>query len=124
MPSGSRLPSLTITLRSEPSGFAENTCPLLALRKNKRAVVVFATGLLIVDLAVLTAISCFRSFISLVFGKNRLNRKPQFHFHSATRRRRNRLWPYRVSGSVSGRCLRRSRALPHRQRSGQRCNLR
>src|SRR6266446_1650032 len=78
MPSGSRLPSLTITLRSEPSGFAENTCPLLALRKNKRAVVVFATGLLIVDLAVLTAISCFRSFISLVFGKNRLNRKPQF----------------------------------------------
>ena len=46
MPSGRRRPSLTRTLRSEPSGFAENTWPLLALRKNKRGVVTFAAGFL------------------------------------------------------------------------------
>src|ERR1700722_4705588 len=36
MPSGIRRPSLTMTFSPEPSGFADNTCPALALRKNKR----------------------------------------------------------------------------------------
>src|SRR6202035_4552921 len=43
MPSGIRLPSLTITFRSDPSGFADKTCPALALRKNRRPEPGFAT---------------------------------------------------------------------------------
>src|SRR5271154_5511688 len=62
MPSGSRLPSLTMTLRSDPSGFAENTSPLLALRKNKRAVMAFAVVFMIFDLEDITDMSFLRSF--------------------------------------------------------------
>src|ERR1700681_4854215 len=80
MPSGSRLPSLTMTLRSEPSGFAENTSPLLALRKNKRAVVAFAVVFLTSHLEDLTAMIFLRSLIYLLlqFWQDRLNKKPQF----------------------------------------------
>src|SRR5882724_7777411 len=77
MPSGSRLPSLTITLRSEPSGFAENTWPLLALRKNKRAVAAFAVVLPILDSGDLTAMTFFAPLL-LQFLANRLKKKPQF----------------------------------------------
>src|ERR1700733_2430954 len=70
MPSGSRLPSLTITFRSDPSGFAENTWPLLALRKNKRAVLAFGVFFLISHLAELTAMIFFLPlFITSGFGK-------------------------------------------------------
>src|ERR1700675_4482028 len=77
MPSGSRLPSLTITLRSEPSGFAENTWPLLALRKNNRASVAFAVVVLISDLEDLTAMIFFAPLLLQLLA-DRLNKKPQF----------------------------------------------
>src|SRR5712671_1254247 len=77
MPSGSRLPSLTITLRSEPSGFAENTSPLLALRKNKRAVVAFAVVFLISHLEDLTAMIFFAPLLLQVLA-DRLNKRPEF----------------------------------------------
>jgi hypothetical protein len=48
-----------MTLRSEPSGFAENTWPLLALRKNKRAFVAFAGAFLISHLEDVTAMIFF-----------------------------------------------------------------
>src|ERR1700720_4366667 len=78
MPSGIRLPSLTMILRSEPSGFAENTSPLLALRKNKRAVAAFAVVFLTSHLEDLTAMIFFAPlFITSVLARQ-LNRKPQF----------------------------------------------
>src|ERR1700680_4844106 len=77
MPSGSRLPSLTITLRSEPSGFAQNTSPLLALRKNKRAVGAFAVVFLTSHLEDLTAMIFFAPLL-LQFWQDKLNRKPPF----------------------------------------------
>src|SRR5258706_10174048 len=76
MPSGSRLPSLTITLRSEPSGFAENTWPLLALRKNNRAVVAFAVVFMVFELAVLPAMTFAPLLLQLL--ADRLDWKPQF----------------------------------------------
>src|ERR1700721_384486 len=78
MPSGSRLPSPTMTLRSEPSGFAENTWPLLALRKNKRAVVAFTVVFLISKLGVLTAMISSLLYLLIQLWQDRLNRKPQF----------------------------------------------
>src|SRR6202035_2164652 len=78
MPSGSRLPSLTMTFRSEPSAFAENTWPLLALRKNKRAVAAFAVVCLTSNLEDLTAMIFFAPYLLLQFWRDRLNRKPQF----------------------------------------------
>lgn len=48
MPSGSFRPSLTITFRSEPSGFAVNTRPPLRSKKNRRPVV--AVGMDLVGL--------------------------------------------------------------------------
>src|SRR5260370_1965540 len=77
MPSGSRLPSLTITLRSEPSGFAENTWPLLALRKNKRAIVAFAVVFVTSHLEDLTAMIFFAPLL-LQFLADRFDKKPQF----------------------------------------------
>src|ERR1700683_661577 len=78
MPSGIRLPSLTMILRSEPSGLAENTSPLLALRKNKRLVAAFAVVFLTSNLEDLTAmIFVAPLFIASVLA-DRLNRKPQF----------------------------------------------
>src|SRR6266478_2468745 len=78
MPSGSRLPSLTITLRSEPSGFAENTWPLLALRKNKRAIVAFAVVFVTSHLEDLTAMIFFAPLFITQFCQDKLNGKPQF----------------------------------------------
>src|ERR1700722_1542536 len=66
MPSGIRLPSLTMTFRSEPSGFAEKTWPLLALRKNKRPAVPFGVGLATFDLDALKDINLFSPFVVLV----------------------------------------------------------
>src|SRR5580700_8525459 len=85
IPSGRRRPSLTSTLRLEPSGFAEKTSPLLALRKNNRAVVTSTTGFLAFDLEVLTGIS----FPSLLyyFGFGYTCRVRNCEFTSATRRR-------------------------------------
>src|SRR5271154_2367180 len=77
MPSGSRLPSLTMTLRSEPSGFAEKTSPLLALRKNKRAFVAFAGFLWISHLEDLTAMISSLLCLLLQLLADRLNKKPQ-----------------------------------------------
>src|ERR1700730_9514264 len=67
MPSGIRLPSLTMTFRSEPSGFAEKTWPLLTLRKNKRPAVPFGVGLAIFDLDALRDINLFAPFVVLAF---------------------------------------------------------
>src|SRR4051794_22538140 len=78
MPSGSRRPSLTMIFTSEPSGFAENTSPLLALRKNKRAVVVFAVVFLTSNLEDLTAITSSLLYLLLQFWQDRLNRKLEF----------------------------------------------
>src|ERR1700734_3232128 len=79
MPSGSRLPSLTITLRSEPSGFAENTWPLLALRKNKRAVLAFALAFLTSHLEALTVMIFFPPYSFLLrLWQGRYGRKLQF----------------------------------------------
>src|SRR3984885_1107198 len=80
MPSGSRGPSLTITLRSEPSGFADNTWPLLALRKNNRAAVVFGAVFLIFDLEDLSAMSFLRSFITSSFWQTGWIRNREFAF--------------------------------------------
>src|ERR1700688_4570590 len=62
MPSGIRLPSLTMTFRSEPSGFAVKTSPLLALRKNKRPAVPFGVGWATFDLDALTDMDLFLLF--------------------------------------------------------------
>src|ERR1700755_1550576 len=62
MPSGIRLPAFTMTSRSEPSGFAEKTWPLLALRKNKRGSVICAAGLLTFDLKAVVGIALLLSF--------------------------------------------------------------
>src|SRR6266446_6489594 len=78
MPSGSRLPSLTMILRSEPSGFAENTWPLLALRKNKRAIVAFAVVFVTSHLEDLTAMIFFAPLFITQFCQDKLNGKPQF----------------------------------------------
>src|SRR3954454_10707115 len=78
MPSGRRLPSLTMTLRSEPSGLAENTSPLLALRKNKRAVAAFPVVFLTSDLEDLTAMISSLLYLTLQFWQDRLNSKLQF----------------------------------------------
>ncbi len=67
MPSGIRLPSLTMTFRSEPSGFADKTWPLLALRKNKRPAVTFSVGLVTFDLDALRNINLFAPFVILLF---------------------------------------------------------
>src|SRR5271170_6401756 len=85
MPSGRRRPSLTRTLRLEPSGFVEKTSPLLALRKNNWAVVASTAGLLIFDLEVLTGMS----FPSLLyyFGYGYPCRVRNCEFNSATQRR-------------------------------------
>src|SRR5216683_7075174 len=65
MPSGIRLPSLTMTFRSEPSGFAEKTWPLLALRKNKRLAVPFGVGLTTFNLDSLRDIDLLAPFALL-----------------------------------------------------------
>src|SRR5713101_10197220 len=62
MPSGIRLPSLTMTFRSEPSGFADKTWPLLALRKNKRPERGLATDLAGFDFEFVDDIEFFPSF--------------------------------------------------------------
>src|ERR1700719_2527600 len=67
MPSGIRLPSLTMTFTSEPSGFAEKIWPLLALRKNKRPAVPFGVGLATFDLDALRDINLFSPFVVLAF---------------------------------------------------------
>jgi hypothetical protein len=74
MPSGSRLPSLTMTFTSEPSGFTEKTSPLLALRKNKRAVAAFAVVFIALDLADLTAMGFLRSFVTSVSWQTGLDK--------------------------------------------------
>jgi hypothetical protein len=58
-----------MTFSAEPSGFAENTWPLLALRKNNRAFVAFAGAFLISDLEDLTAMIFFAPFITSAFGR-------------------------------------------------------
>src|SRR5882672_7267895 len=67
MPSGIRLPSLTMTFRSEPSGFADKTWPLLALRKNKRPAVPFGVGLATFDSDALRDMNLFAPFVILAF---------------------------------------------------------
>src|SRR6201995_1147119 len=70
MPSGIRLPSVTMIFTSEPSGFAENTSPLLALRKNKRAFAAFAVVFLTSNLEDLTAMIFFAPlFIASVLAR-------------------------------------------------------
>src|SRR5882724_1157662 len=79
MPSGSRLPSLTMTFRSDPSGLAEKTSPLLALRKNNRAFV--ALTVVVVpsfDLEDLTAMSFLRSFVASSLWQTGWIRKSRF----------------------------------------------
>src|SRR5882724_9682752 len=79
MPSGSRLPSLTMTFRSDPSGLAEKTSPLLALRKNNRAFV--ALTVVVVpsfDLEDLTAMSFLRSFVASSLWQTEWIRKSRF----------------------------------------------
>jgi hypothetical protein len=56
-------------LRSEPSGFAENTWPLLALRKNNWDFLTFALVFLIFDSADLTGMIFLRSFITSFVGR-------------------------------------------------------
>src|SRR6202142_981039 len=75
MPSGSRLPSLTMTLTSEPSGLAENTSPLLALRKNNRAFVALTGVVLMFDLEVLRGMGFLRSFTTSSFLADWLDKK-------------------------------------------------
>src|SRR5258708_5488288 len=67
MPWGIRLPSVTMTFRSEPSGFADKTWPALALRKNNRPAVPFGPGLAIFDLDALTDINLFAPFVIFAF---------------------------------------------------------
>jgi hypothetical protein len=63
-----------MTLRSDPSGFAENTSPLLALRKNKRAVMAFAVVFMNFDLEDLTGMSFLRSLCFFEFLADRLDK--------------------------------------------------
>src|SRR6266853_2822903 len=52
MPSGNLRPSLTITFKSEPSGFEENTRPPPTSKKNNRPEVGVAMGFVIFDFAI------------------------------------------------------------------------
>src|SRR5450432_1635732 len=63
MPSGIRLPSLTMTFRSEPSGFADKTWPLLALKKYKRPEPGFVESLTAFALEFTDDIEFFPSFL-------------------------------------------------------------
>jgi hypothetical protein len=58
-----------MTFKSEPSGLAENTWPLLALRKNNRGWVAFAVVFLIFDSEELTGMTFLRSFVTSGFGR-------------------------------------------------------
>jgi hypothetical protein len=58
-----------MTFTSEPSRLAENTSPLLALRKNNLAFVAFAVVVMIFDSEDLTGMTFLRSFTTSVFGR-------------------------------------------------------
>src|SRR6266496_395365 len=72
MPSGSVRPSLTIVLRSEPSGFAESTRPSLRSRKKKRPELDCAAGLVVFDLELVDGIGFSRSFRGFRFAVQHL----------------------------------------------------
>src|SRR5258708_15134680 len=75
MPSGIFRPSLTITFRSEPSGFAVSTRPALTSKKNRRPVVAGGTFLAGFCLATVVDIEFTYSFSAISNEYNQIDCK-------------------------------------------------
>src|SRR6266853_6123954 len=75
MPSGSLRPSLTITFRSEPSGFAVSTRPALRSKKNRRPAVAGGTLLAGFCLATVVDIEFTYSFSAISNEYNQIDCK-------------------------------------------------